>query len=272
MFPVGVSTHGIREITENWFIGCRDAGVSRLELSIAGDHCMEQNYPQIGRWAETYGVELWSYHLPYVPWQVLSMTDPAKIEGTLKLYAELIKRAADIGVSRFVVHPGDGPNEEGPARQACLERAKDTLSRLADIAAPEGGVIAVENLPRNCLGRTSSEMLAILSNNDKLRSCFDTNHLLIEDPVHYIKQVGNKIITTHVSDYDFVDEKHWWPGEGKLNYTAVLAALKEVGFSGTWMYEVNLTIWDRTELCAAILDNANRCFRGEFGSPDKIPQ
>jgi sugar phosphate isomerase/epimerase len=69
-----------------------------------------------------------------------------------------------------------------------------------------------------------------------------------------------------------VDEKHWWPGEGKLNYTAVLAALKEAGFSGTWMYEVNLTIWDRTELCAAILDNANRCFRGEFGSPDKIPQ
>jgi sugar phosphate isomerase/epimerase len=115
-------------------------------------------------------------------------------------------------------------------------------------------------------------MLEILDTNEKLRSCFDTNHLLIEDPVHYVKAVGSRIITTHVSDYDFVDEKHWWPGEGKLNYTAVLNALREVGFAGTWMYEVNLTIGDRTELCAAVLDNAMRAFRGEFCGGEKMPQ
>lgn len=271
MFKVGISTHGIREVREDWFAGCRAAGVERMELSIAGDACDKQDYPQIGRWAKDYGIELWSYHLPYVPWQIIGVSEPAKVPKTIEIYTDLIQRAADIGVRRFVVHPGDGPNEEGPARQACLDCAKDTLSRLADIADREGAVIAVENLPRNCLGRTSAEMLEILATNSKLRSCFDTNHLLIEDPVHYIKQVGNKIITTHVSDYDFVDEKHWWPGEGRLNYTAVLNALREVGFDGTWLYEVNLTIGDRTELCKAVCDNAQRAFRGEFGSPDKIP-
>lgn len=272
MFPVGISTHGIRRVTEDWFIGCQRSGVGRMELSIAGDACLEQDYGQIGRWAKEYGVELWSYHLPYVPWQIIGVSDPEKVPRTLEIYRELIGRATDVGVTRFVVHPGDGPNEEGPRRQANLDCAKDALSRLADIAAPYGGVIAVENLPRNCLGRTSAEMLEILDTNEKLRSCFDTNHLLIEDPVHYVKAVGSRIITTHVSDYDFVDEKHWWPGEGKLNYTAVLNALREVGFAGTWMYEVNLTIGDRTELCAAVLDNAMRAFRGEFGGSEKIPQ
>ena len=271
MFKIGISTHGIREVTENWFAGCRTAGIERMELSIAGDACADQDYPQIGRWAREYGVELWSYHLPYVPWQIISPSDPAKAPKTLEIYRELIGHAAEIGVRNFVVHPGDGPNEEGPARQASLDCTKETLSRLADIAAREGAVVAVENLPRNCLGRTSREMLEILSVNDKLRSCFDTNHLLMEDPVHYVEQVGNKIITTHVSYYDFVDEKHWWPGEGKLNYTAVLDALRRVGYDGPWLYEVNLTIWDRAELCAAVVDNANRAFRGEFGGPDKIP-
>ena len=44
----------------------------------------------------------------------------------------------------------------------------------------------------------------------------------------------------HVSDYDFINERHWLPGEGLLDWQSVLAAIKEIGYKGSWLYEINL--------------------------------
>lgn len=34
-------------------------------------------------------------------------------------------------------------------------------------------------------------------------------------------------------------ERHWLPGEGKINWKELIAALDSCGYSGVWMYEVN---------------------------------
>ena len=52
-------------------------------------------------------------------------------------------------------------------------------------------------------------MLELISADERLVICFDTNHLLSEDPVEFIHKCGHKIVTLHVSDYDFIDEKHF---------------------------------------------------------------
>ena len=52
--------------------------------------------------------------------------------------------------------------------------------------------------------------------------------------------MGNKIVTTHVSDYDFVNERHWLPGEGDVNWQELYGALKDIGYSGPWLYELGL--------------------------------
>ena len=110
-----------------------------------------------------------------------------------------------------------------------MECAKRTLAALADFAAQFNAVIAVENLPRTCLGRDSKDILELLSAHDALRVCYDTNHLLGEDAVRFIEAVGDKIITTHVSDYDFLNERHWLPGEGKVNWQEILPAAENGG-------------------------------------------
>jgi len=51
--------------------------------------------------------------------------------------------------------------------------------------------------------------------------------------------VGDKIITVHISDYDFVDERHWLPGEGKLDWQRMLKCFEKVGYQGVWLYEIN---------------------------------
>ena len=70
--------------------------------------------------------------------------------------------------------------------------------------------------------------------------CFDTNHLLTEDNVHFVQQIQKKIVTTHVSDYDFINERHLLPGEGKVAWAALVDALEKTGYNGPLMYEVDL--------------------------------
>ena len=111
---------------------------------------------------------------------------------------------------------------------------------LAEFAYGRGAVIAVEDLPRTCLGNTAAEVQRLISANDRLRVCFDTNHLLIDTNLNFIEKLGDKIVTVHVSDYDFSDEKHWLPGEGLVDWRALYTALTASEYRGAWLYELGL--------------------------------
>ena len=152
-------------------------------------------------------------------------------------------------------------------REDRIKYSMESLDSLAEIAHGCGAVIAVEDLPRTCIGNTADEMLRLLSANDKLRVCFDTNHLLIDTNLNFIKKVGHRIVTLHVSDYDFVDEKHWLPGEGVTDFYELYSALKEVGYDGVWLYEIGLkppkTLFrSRALTFDDFVRNANEIFTG----------
>jgi sugar phosphate isomerase/epimerase len=55
------------------------------------------------------------------------------------------------------------------------------------------------------------------------------------------------MITSHVSDYDFVDERHLLPGEGKVDFEKLLSDLFENGYVGGWLYEVGFGASPRIE-------------------------
>jgi sugar phosphate isomerase/epimerase len=80
-----------------------------------------------------------------------------------------------------------------------------------------------------------------LSAHEELRVCFDTNHLLGESIHDFIMAVGSKIITTHVSDYDAINERHWLSGEGIIDWKQLREDLESVGYDGYWLYELGLT-------------------------------
>ena len=141
-----------------------------------------------------------------------------------------------------------------------MECAKKSLKYLAEVAREYGSVILVEDLPRTCLGRNSDDMLELLSADPDLRACFDTNHLLDEDIAKFIHAIGDKIASTHISDYDFNNERHWLPGEGDIDWQQLISALKEVGYKGVWLYEIDLKCpWtitrDRDLTCKDFADN-----------------
>ena len=272
-FRLGMSCCGAQDLTDKDFENYVSAGVMTLELSFSFTKYDGMDWMGIEKRAASYGVELWSLHLPFLPFAHLNPASlkPEIREHTVDYFSEFIKKAGDIGVKTIVVHPSIEPNLENERAEA-MKYAKESFARLADIAEKAGNVIAVENIPRTCLCKNSAEMLDILSADSRLRSCFDTNHLLEENAVDYIKAVGNKIITTHVSDYDFKNERHWLPGEGSADWKGIINALKEVDYAGPWIYELEFdpapTIERRLLTTADFRNNYDTLMRLEI--PDAI--
>ncbi|MBQ8432747.1 MAG: sugar phosphate isomerase/epimerase [Clostridia bacterium] len=237
MYPVGISCGA--PICEELFQQLREGGIERIEVSLRLDPSLALDFEELKRLSLAYGVELWSFHLPFSPFAQIDPSRPDLTEDTLALHKLLIQRGTAVGITRYVVHASGEPiaDDERSARMDC---AKRNLAALAAFAAERGAVVAVEDLPRTCLGRNSEEILELLDAHPALRVCLDTNHLLSESLTDFIGRVGDKIITTHVSDYDFVDERHWLPGEGLVDWPAVVEALKKANYQGAWIYELGL--------------------------------
>lgn len=188
--------------------------------------------------AKAFDVTISSVHLPFGPF---SKIDPAIADSSSRTYmhslqSELIWAAADSGVEFAIIHPSGEPYCE-EERSERMKWAVDMIGSLTEVASDAGMVLALENLPRTCLCRTHDEMQAFLTAIPDLRVCFDTNHNLSEPNADYIRAVGSKIVTLHISDYDFVDERHWFPMDGKIDWKELLSVLEEVNFHGRFTYE-----------------------------------
>lgn len=220
-----------------------DAGIKTVELSTNYDTYYSKldfvnNYDKIKADAEKYGIELWSIHLPFSGELDISLLNE-KSEFTVKTNLELMEAAAKAGFKIAVVHPSSEPIAD-EARPSRLEKSKANLKKLAEAAKSFGMKLAVENLPRTCLGNYGDDMVYLLKDNPDLYAVFDTNHSLKQDNAEFIRAIGDRIVTLHVSDYDFIDERHLLPFKGKNNWKTIITALDEAGYNGPWLYEIRM--------------------------------
>lgn len=224
--------------------GMQKAGVHYMELSSGAIEPFTEtldythNAKAIFAKAKSYDVTISSIHLPFAPFSKIdpALSDPDCRTYMFDLQSDLIRAAAESGIDFAVIHPSGEPykDEERPEK---LKWAIEMIGSLTDVAKKAGMTLALENLPRTCLCRTHDEMQMFLSAIPDLRVCFDTNHNLSEPNAEYIRAVGDKIVTLHVSDYDFVDEKHWFPMDGGIDWRELLSVLEEVNYTGRFTYE-----------------------------------
>ena len=227
-------------LNEAHFAEYAAAGLGAFELSVDAEYYGLLDIPAIVKAAQSQGITPWSFHLPYyyLPDAVISVPDVQRRASAVRFQGEQIRRAADAGFSHIVIHPSSEPIKEDD-RAAQFAAAKASIEELSLVAKHAGVTLAVENLPRTCLGNTSSELLALIADAEGAGVCFDMNHLLLESHADFLRAVGEHIVTVHVSDYDRVDERHWLPGEGVTDWGEVLALLDACGYQGPWMYELN---------------------------------
>jgi sugar phosphate isomerase/epimerase len=186
---------------------------------------------------------LHSVHLPYGRTLDLSQPDDAGRAGALAATERNLRLAAALGAPLVVVHPSAEPvpDEERAAR---LDHARRSLASLAGVAAGHGVRVAVECLPRTCLGNTAAELRSLVDGLDTptVGVCLDVNHLNLREPDlgAAVAVLAPRLLTLHCSDNDGVDERHWLPGHegGVVDWAAFLGALRDNGYRGPFLYEV----------------------------------
>lgn len=265
---IGVSSCG--DFTdESFFADLEKNNIFETQVVYTYDKEFETlDLKKIENMAKRHNINLCSIHLPYAePWDInVATTDKNLRKHTIEFFSDCIKKASEYNYRQFVIHPANHWEFVESQRKDWIESSKECMDKLGDVANGCGGVLCVENI--NTIGYNSDEILDIVSVNKNLRICFDLNHSLHQDNVDFIHKIKDKLETIHVSDYDFIEERHWLPGEGKSDFNALYKALLDVNYKGVWMYEVPLkpipTIHRDRDLTAAdFYQNATDIFNGK---------
>lgn len=184
------------------------------------------------------GLRVAAYHMPYGQYWDISATDEAIRRGAVQSIAALLELVSDHEGKNVVLHPSWEPIADED-REAHIEACIRSLEELAPLAAQAGKRIALEDLPRTCLGHTSEEMARLTREGTLCGVCMDTTHLFHETPQDFLDRCGKWVINTHLSDYlNGQDECHWVPGTGSLNWRAIFEKLFALGYEGTFNFEV----------------------------------
>ncbi len=267
-FSLGISL-GI--FSKQVFEDCAAEGIRYIELvAHDDDRAIVSDAAHIREMAAAAGVMIRSVHLPFGSRLNFCAPDPKDREETMRVQRELLQAAAALGAKYVIAHGGiPYPQTD---RNAYLAIAREKIAELQTEASLLGIHVCAESLLPSCIGRNSKELLYILSAHPDLRVCFDPNHLFEEDHADFIRAVGEKIAAVHFSDYDGLDERHWMPGEGVIDWKQIVSLLAEVGYDGPLLYEVNpfctpKTIDRRALTFEDFRENHAALCRGEIPAP-----
>lgn len=254
---IGTSSALFGHPDERAYDECAKAGIAYMEMrvkdAIEDDlSALAADWAQQKKWADDYQMGIWSLHLPYgQKWDISELHEEKRVTSLYR-QEQMIQQAAKImNIQKVVLHPSYEPirEDERPLKK---EACRKSLVQLGQSALQNGVTLAVECLPRTCLCNTIAETKEILSGIGNIGLCCDMNHLMKDYAEDFIRTFGNRIVTTHFSDYDRVDERHWMPGKGVNNWNKIFEALSDCSYEGPAIFEIAVRANEKRATAAEI--------------------
>ena len=195
-----------------------------------------------------------------------SLVDPELAETMLETAEQTLDVAAKLGVPRLVVHPAElvAGHAAVPTYRSTGPMwltAHRTLSRLAELGERAGVTFCLENLntvvdhPGVPLARAKDTLALVEAvGSPHVRMMLDLYHAQIGEGnlISLLERAGPAIGEVQVADVPGRCE----PGTGEINYPAVAAALRRIGYAGT----VGMEAWAFADPVVAL-----ERFRAAFG-------
>ena len=165
---------------------------------------------------------------------------------------DAMRYLGELGGRAAIVHPtGATTSEEAPYALenvgAAAERIHRSVSELVAVAEETGVRIALENLPNTSIPcrplKSMEELRAFIAGfpPEHVGLCLDTGHACISglDAAEQatIESPRKGFDALHIQDVDGKDDCHWVPGHGIIDWSALGAALTDIGFDGAWTIE-----------------------------------
>ncbi|MGD9498766.1 MAG: sugar phosphate isomerase/epimerase family protein [Armatimonadota bacterium] len=241
---LGISTSMLsQQLTPENLCATAQVGVQVVEVYTplgcelhADDACVERTAAALSE----AGLKVWSVHAPFGGTTDLSDPDELHRRESVGAVARAVEIAGMFGARLVVVHAGltaENPDECELRRRQSLRSINCLLKRTAQL----GVWLAVEYLPAN-KPRLCNDSAAILDFvrfcDGCLAVCLDTNHANLREPLaDAIRTLGSRIQTVHISDNDGVQERHWLPGDGVIDWGEFISLLDLIDYTGPLMME-----------------------------------
>ena len=208
------------------------------------------------------GLYLNGVHISFGKNWDISAVDDSRRQAIVEKILALFARINPYNPHGYILH---GSFEPIPPenRAAQIQSLKKSLTELCNGTK---SLVCVEILPRTCLFNTSKEAIEVVDSLPQLTNlkvCVDVNHYLQERAEEGVLALGSRIATTHISDHDYEDERHWLPMKGKIDWNALLAAFEKIGYQGVFNYEVGAT-------CAEVKQNYETLFAAYNAQKAKV--
>ncbi|MCD7901820.1 MAG: sugar phosphate isomerase/epimerase [Bacteroides sp.] len=239
---IGTTTALWKEPTVTSFLDAKQNGIAYVEVAL--NQCYrniseEEVIPKVQALKskiDSAGLKVWSIHLPFSRTLDISVSDEEDRKKNVSIIAEMIKISAVFNPSKLVLHGSSEPIDD-ETREERIRNSIQSIGYLWKYAAEIGAQLCIENLPRTCLGNTPEELLRLIEDYPEVGICFDTNHYLSGEPLHFAEIAGHRVATLHISDYDGVNESHWIPGDGVVPWKELFDVLTRKGYKGVYMHE-----------------------------------
>lgn len=224
----------------------RNSGFGRIEVCSAPAHLDYHDIDGVKRAAaliEELGLETYSFHAPFAEHIDITAPDAHARDCAQKELLKAADAAAILKVRYFVVHPGPEnamlPEQERFWR---LQNASGVLNRVFLHCRRIGVGLVLENMLPHLFAGRIRDLLWILGAMDscEVGVCLDTGHAhLGEDLPAVVHKLSGHLWMVHASDNHGQFDDHLPPGDGKINWTALLTHLHRLHFNGTFILEIN---------------------------------
>lgn len=225
--------------------GFRAVGVSVEGLGACDDR--EDTAKRCRALLDEYGMVATQTHLGcYDPLLCSTSVDPAR-EEAIRRELEL---TAILGAPAGVYHPRTAISK-GYDWRLSYEHNREALKPLLETAAKQNVLVAVENIPifpdcpQHRFYSSDPDDLCELVDSfgfAPIGICWDTGHanLMSFDQPKVVRQLGSRIICTHVSSNFKEQDWHLIPLYGYLDFPKLMAAFRDIGYTRDLTLELRM--------------------------------
>lgn len=234
MHSYAISINNREAVWPSWQNAISHAEIRKIEYSAGDDdfdvfrHCVEA----LDSMQQSGSLEVASIHIPFGPfsfWTHASTDEAERREGVRRI-REFLSICRVLGCRNYTIH-GSGEPIVPENRSQAMASLRRSLLELSEDMDQLGASLNLELLPRSCIGNTPEELLQAMDGMPQsIGICLDVNHLCgaPERVPAAIPLLGERLRSFHISDYDGVDECHWFPGFGVLDWPAIMAQINNL--------------------------------------------
>lgn len=178
------------------------------------------------------GLNIENIHAPFNNCNDFWSDSAKNRDAVVNLHVSWLEDCKNHNISTMVMHITDGRHPPAFNRYGM-----EAIYKIAYAAEKLKIKVAIENTA--CQEYVPIILSEIVS--PYIGFCYDSSHdwLLASDKVAILKELRHRLFAVHFSDNDEVDDRHWLPGEGTINWPLVGGIFPSDTYTGALTLEVH---------------------------------